>query len=62
MRVESLLGELDMFQECDIKDLILLQYFSDYRTTTGYERAMEMDEEEDDSQHIPSDIDSQVRL
>lgn len=46
----------------DIEGLILLLYFSDYRTTSGYERAMEMDEEEDDSQHIPSDIDSQVRL
>lgn len=33
---------------------------SDYRTTNGYERAMDMDDEGDDSQNVPSDIDSQV--
>lgn len=41
----------------------LCYYFvsSDYRTSNGYERAMElMDDEGDDSQNVPSDIDSQV--
>lgn len=39
----------------------ILFYFSDYRTANGYERAMDlMDDEGDDSQNVQSDIDSQV--
>jgi hypothetical protein len=38
-------------------------FCSDYRTANGYERAMELiDDEGDDSQNVPSDIDSQVKL
>lgn len=38
-------------------------FSSDYRTSNGYERAMElMDDEGDDSQNVQSDIDSQVSV
>lgn len=38
-----------------------ISFFSDYRTSNGYERAMDlMDDEGDDSQNVQSDIDSQV--
>jgi hypothetical protein len=39
-----------------------IQLISDYRTSNGYERAMELMDDEDDEQNIPSDIDSQVSV
>ena len=49
------------FNKTPLKYLCFYFVFSDYRTSNGYERAMElMDDEGDDSQNVPSDIDSQV--
>lgn len=48
---------LILFSFLNHSDEILI---SDYRNVNGFERAMEMDDEGEDSQNVASDIDSQV--